>query len=89
MDLDEVVMQGELKKQNEWWIKQVRLFVLCRDGQVKYYKDQTLHRGSINLCKNTRVVKTSQTSVEVVTPARTFYLFEAHNKASTVDKWII
>ena len=46
---DLVVREGVLKKRNEYRIKQARTFILQRDGLIKYYKDKTLHRGTILL----------------------------------------
>ena len=67
-------------------MKQTRLFVLGRDGQMKYYKDKTLHRGTVLLCRYTRVVKKSSTHFEIITPTRTWYLFQLH--PNTIDLWI-
>ena len=80
-----VAREGELKKRNEFMMRQTRWFSLTRDGQIKYYKNKTLHRGTILLCKQTRVEKTSKTSFEIVTPSRTWYLYEVED--NTVDLW--
>lgn len=81
-----IVRQGDLKKKNEYMIKQTRFFVLSRDGQIKYYKDKTLHRGTVLLCRETRVTKTSRTSFEIVAPSRTWFLYEV--ETNTIDAWI-
>ena len=67
-------------------MKQNRLFVISRDGQIKYYKDKTLHRGTVLLCRYTTVAKTSRTSFEIKTPSRTWYLFDAGD--NSIDGWI-
>jgi len=82
------VRQGELKKRNEYYWKQVRHFALLKDGTVKYYKDYTLHRGTIVLCKDTKIVKTNKVSFEIVTPARTYYLYDAANDAKNIQLWV-
>ena len=64
-ELGLIVYQGELKKKNQWSMKQVRTFVLGRDGEMKYYKDKTLYRGSIILCRKTKVIKTSRNTFEI------------------------
>lgn len=81
-----VVREGELKKRNEYRLKQTRLFCLTRDGLIKYYKDKMLHRGTILLCKNSRVSKSSKKSFEIKTPKRTWYLYEV--ETNTIDAWI-
>ena len=85
-DENSVVHQGNLKKMNEYYMKQVRMFVLKGNGEMKYYKNETLHRGSIMLDKMSRVIKTSKTSFEIVTPNRTWYLYEVDT--NTIDAWI-
>ena len=74
---NQVVRQGELKKRNEYLMRQTRLFVLSKDGQIKYYKNQTLQRGTIFLCPETRLNKTGRSSFEIVTPSRTWYLYSS------------
>jgi len=81
-----IVRQGELKKRNEYMMKQRRLFVMSNDGIIKYYKDKTLHRGTIILCNQTRIAKTSKTSFEIVTPSRTWYMYES--VPNSIDAWI-
>ena len=85
-DKNQVVFKGNLKKMNEYYMKQVRMFVLSGNGEIKYYKNETLHRGTIYLDRESRMVKTSKTSFEIVTPNRTWYLYEVEN--NTIDKWI-
>lgn len=69
-------------------MKQNRTFVLGRDGEMKYYKDKTLYRGSIILCRNTKVIKTGRSTFEIQTPKRTFYLLESESAPNQLDKWI-
>lgn len=83
---NQVVREGELKKRNEYLIKQTRLFVLDRNGTMRYYKNKTMHRGTVILCNQTVLAKTSRTSFEVQTPSRTWYLYEI--EPQTIDKWI-
>ena len=75
-----------MKKRNEYLMKQVRLFILARDGTMKYYKNKTLQRGTIILDSESRLNKTSKNSFEIVTPSRTWYLYEV--EANTTDAWI-
>lgn len=59
------------------------------DGLIKYYKDKTLHRGTIILCKQTRTIKTSKSSFEIVTPTRTWYLYTLSDQTmDVVDAWV-
>ena len=53
---------------------------------IKYYKDKTLIRGTIILCKQSRVSKTSKSSFEIITPTRTWYLYDIGS--NTIDAWI-
>ncbi len=78
--------QGELKKRNEYLMKQVRLFILARDGTIKYYKNKTLHRGTVILDGSSKLVKTSKNSFEIVTASRTWYLYEV--ESNTTDGWM-
>lgn len=41
------VREGKLKKRNKWYSKQQRYFILQRDGQILYYKDQVKLKGTI------------------------------------------
>ena len=75
-DQNLVVREGMLKKRNEFMVKQARLFVLSRDGLIKYYKDQTLHRGTILLDAATKVKRTGKKSFDIVTPQRTWHLYD-------------
>ena len=60
-----VLREGELKKRNEFRLNQKRHFVLSRDGQMKYYKNKAMHRGTIVLGPETTVAKTSKNTFEV------------------------
>ena len=71
-----VVREGILKKRNEFRLKQARLFVLTRDGCIKYYKDQTLHRGTIVLDAGTQVKRDGKKGFKIVTPQRTWHLYD-------------
>lgn len=87
-DEDNVVFQGMMKKRNEWYMKQERFFVLTKDGVIKYFKDKTLLRGSIILCKESKCIRTSKYSMELQIPSRTYYLFESDFEPHSLDKWI-
>mmetsp|Transcript_31405 Transcript_31405/g.41599 ORF Transcript_31405/g.41599 Transcript_31405/m.41599 type:complete len:86 (+) Transcript_31405:1154-1411(+) len=63
-----VVREGMLKKRNEFRIKQARLFVLTRDGLIKYYKDTTLHRGTVVLDAAATVKRASKKGFDIITP---------------------
>ena len=80
-----MIFQGDLKKMNEYWMKQTRLFVLTGNGEIKYYKNSTLHRGTIIMDNTTKVTKTSKSSFEIITSSRTWYLYTVKNN---IDKWI-
>ena len=60
--------------------------MMTKDGLIKYYKDKTLHRGTIILCTQTRAQKTGTNKFEIITPTRTWYLYEA--EGNTIDGWI-
>ena len=62
-----LVYSGELKKKNKYFMKQVRFFVLTRDGRVDYFKDKILLRGSIRLAKDSKVVKLGKDRFEIQT----------------------
>ena len=53
---------------------------------MKYYKNETQHKGTILLAKDSRVVKTGRSKFEIIQPTRTWYLEEF--KPSTIDNWI-
>ena len=80
------IRDGEMKKRNEFYWKQVRRFVLYPDGNIKYYKNKTIQRGNIFLDGKTRVVKTGRNSMEIQQAARTYYLFDSGK--SDIDGWI-
>ena len=83
-----VVYQGELKKKNRYFIYQARFFVLTKDGALNYYKDQALLRGSIRLCKDTRIVKVGKDKLDIVAPSRTFHMCESDKDRLSIDTWI-
>lgn len=85
---NEVVYTGELKKKNKFYWNQERTFVLTPEGKMNYYKDKALYRGTILLCKNTKVVKTGRDRFEVHTPNRIYYLSETDNSKLMSDVWI-
>ena len=60
--------------------------MLTGNGEIKYYKNETLHRGTVILESSSRVVKTSKSSFQIVQPQRTWYLYTIENH--TIDKWI-
>lgn len=66
----------------------MRYFTLTQDGALCYYKDKQLLRGQINLCKDTRVVKSAKDKFEIQCPQRTFYLSETDKEKQVVDFWI-
>jgi hypothetical protein len=53
---------------------------------MKYYKNETQHKGTILLAKDSRVIKTGRSKFEIIQPTRTWYLEEF--KPSTIDNWI-
>ena len=59
-----------------------------RDGKLNYYKDKVLYRGCIQLCANTKVVKTGRDKFEIATPGRTFYLSEDEGHRLSSETWI-
>ena len=85
---NEIVHQGDLKKKNKYFWNQSRTFILMRDGKLNYYKDKVLLRGFIQLCANTKVVKTGRDKFEIVTPGRTFYLSEDEGNRLSSETWI-
>jgi len=59
--------------------------VLTKDGQIKYYKDDVLHRGTIVLDKNSVVNRASKDQIDIVLASgRTFNLFA---DALVLDVW--
>ena len=77
-----------MKKRNEFYIKQVRLFILNKEGKIDYYKDKILYRGTIKLTKDTKVIKTGKDRFEIHTPHRVYYLFETDSGRHESDNWI-
>lgn len=55
---------------------------------MNYYKDRALYRGSIALCKETKVMKTGRDRFEIHTPTRIYYMSETENGKLTSDVWI-
>jgi len=43
---DEPVLKGRLLKQNKFWMKQERDFILYLNGEIKYFKG-TSHQGTM------------------------------------------
>lgn len=60
--------------------------MLQRDGLIKYYKDKTLHRGTIMLEQSTIVKRNGKKAFDIVTPSRTWHLY-AEDPAG-VQVWI-
>ena len=55
---------------------------------MNYYKDKALYRGTIQLCKQTKIVKTGRDRFEIHTPGRIYYISETENSKLTADIWI-
>ena len=72
----EIVFQGELKKKNRYHMRQVRLFTLANDGQVKYYKAGKIFRGGFWLTKDSRCLRVRKSGLEIRIPGRTYHLEE-------------
>ena len=53
---------------------------------MKYYKNETQHKGTVLLARDSRVVKTGRAKFEIIQPTRTWYLEEF--KPGTIDDWI-
>jgi len=70
------VFQGELKKVNEYYMKQRRLFTLSNEGEVRYYKDGRHLMGSFWLTKDSSVTKSSKTAFHVTIPTRSYYMMD-------------
>jgi hypothetical protein len=62
------------------------MFKIYRDGQIKYYKNNNIHKGTIVLAVEDRIAKTGRNRFEIIQPTRTWYLEEF--KAGTIDMWI-
>ncbi len=56
----DIMFKGILLKKNKFFQKQPRLFILQKDGVLKYYKDFTKYKGNIILSKTTKVFKTAR-----------------------------
>ena len=69
-------------------MKQVRLFTLSNDGEIKYYKDGKSFKGGFWLSKDCKCLKVARGSIEIRTPGRTYYLEEIDKKTSKIDEWI-
>ena len=69
-------------------MKQVRLFTLSNDGEIKYYKDGKSFKGGFWLSKDCKCLKVARGSIEIRTPGRTYFLEEIDKKTSKIDEWI-
>jgi hypothetical protein len=61
---------------------------LFRDGNLNYYKDESLYRGTIKLCKDTKVIKAAKEKFEIQCPYRTYFLTETETERLVTDIWI-
>ena len=82
----EPILVGDMRKVNWLYMSQRRTFKLYRDGQIKYYKNEVQHKGTIILASDSRIVKTGRAKFEIIQPTRTWYLEEF--AAGTIDNWI-
>ena len=78
--------EGVLKKRNEFGMKQTRLFILFRFGIIKYFKNWTLHRGTIVLKKTDTIRRVGKNAFDIVTANRTWHLFDEGQ--GLLDAWI-
>ena len=62
--------------------------ILYSEGKIDYFKDKTLYRGTIQLCKETKVIKAAKDRFEIQTPHRTYYLSETDTQKLVTDVWI-
>ena len=61
-------------------MRQVRLFTLANDGQVKYYKAGKIFRGGFWLTKDSRCLRVGKSGLEIRIPGRTYHLEEIDKK---------
>ncbi|CDW87721.1 3-phosphoinositide-dependent protein kinase 1 [Stylonychia lemnae] len=79
--------RGLIKKRNQYYMKQVRTFILTTEPKLSYYKDETEYRGQIPLTRQVYARRSGRDRFEVVTPQRTYFLFEC--QAGDSDQWIV
>ena len=62
---DEVVLKGYLLKKNPFFVKQLRLFVLHSNGELKYYDDKDGHKGTIIIGPYSNIRKSDKTEIRL------------------------
>lgn len=69
-------------------MKQKRHFILNKDGKLNYYKDSALYKGTVQLQKETRLLKSGKLEFQIVNPTRTYCLIETDKNANSIETWI-
>lgn len=49
---------------------------MSRDGKINYFKDIVEHKGTINLSKDTKVIKTGRNQIEIPIGKRHYILID-------------
>jgi|LauGreDrversion4_2_1035121.scaffolds.fasta_scaffold6564571_1 hypothetical protein len=61
IDPNKVLIKGNLLKENRFYSKQLRFFILHQNGDLLYYKDLKDFKGCIKIGPNSKVRKTKKT----------------------------
>lgn len=70
------VKRGHLKKKNQYFMKQVRTFILTNEPKLTYYKNETEYKGEVILSRQVYARRSGRDRFEIVTPQRTYFLIE-------------
>lgn len=62
-DGSDIVVRGPMIKKNWYGNKQLRLFELHTNGELKYYAEKRELKGSIMIGPNSKVRKTAKTTI--------------------------
>ena len=62
------VKRGQLKKRNQYYMKQVRTFILTNEPKLTYYKNETELKGEIILSRQVYARRSGRDRFEIVTP---------------------
>ena len=62
-DGSEIVVKGPMIKKNWYGNKQLRLFELHANGELKYYAEKREFKGAIVMGPNSKVRKTAKTTI--------------------------
>lgn len=71
----EPVLKGRLLKQNKFWMKQERDFILYLNGEIKYFKGKD-HKGTMQLVKGHRCIKDGKLKATIDSKAKPFFLLQ-------------